>query len=316
MALSLCALAVLMVTPAAAASTLDVTPELRLVLCTPEIVRVFAVPASGRDTAAEAMAKKSPSLAVVNPWAAPVPHTTSNSSDGRVTTVTTSALRVVVDTTSSTALVSFFAAADGTPLLSETAREFDSPRTAASSSTAGVAMSWDSPASESLYGLGHFNFGVVDYRLAPIQLRQWNLWKISPLLVSTRGWGVLQETSYAEQDFNPVERSEAVALSNWTHSPTPQNSTATGSFVAQATGPHWLYLELTAAGRGGEGSSAYCEHGVRVRVSGVAAPVIDLFEDPCNLPPSTIGRTVELTAGTRYTLTIESWDTQADPPPP
>ena len=171
-------------------------------------------------------------------------------------------------------------------------------------------MVWDSPPSESLYGLGHYNHGVLDYRLAPVQLRQWNLWKVSPLLVSTRGWGILQETSYAEQDLNPVEESEAVALSAWTHAPTPQNSTATGSFVAKEAGAHWLYLELAAW----DTSGAWCQHGVRVRVEGIATPVIDLFADPCNLPPSTIGR-VELAAGT-HTLVIESWDTQLKPPAP
>eukprot|EP01052_Picozoa_sp_SAG31_P045660 SAG31_NODE_8426_length_1454_cov_4.301107_1_plen_97_part_00 len=73
--LALTALLALMLRSVAPASVIDVAPELRLVLCTPEIVRVIAAPPApaGAPSAARAAAAKSPSQAVVNRWTAPVP---------------------------------------------------------------------------------------------------------------------------------------------------------------------------------------------------------------------------------------------------
>ena len=46
---------------------------------------------------------------------------------------------------------------------------------------------------------------MLDFKAAPIQMQQWNLWKVVPFLVSTRRWGLLWDTSYATQDLNPVD---------------------------------------------------------------------------------------------------------------
>ena len=150
----------------------------------------------------------------------------------------------------------------------------------------------------------------MDFRLAPVDMTQWNLWKVVPYLVSTRGWGLLWDTSYATAHFNKVEASESIELSPYTvrmvtagdpaptraYNNTPANwSSASGSFTATEAGSHWVYVKLP--------SLIWCSHAARVRVGSVV--VVDLFDDPCNLPPSTIGR-VDLELGT-HTVTVETW---------
>ena len=150
----------------------------------------------------------------------------------------------------------------------------------------------------------------MDFRLAPVDMTQWNLWKVVPYLVSTRGWGLLWDTSYATAHFNKVEASESIKLSSYTvrmvtagdpaptraYNNTPANwSSASGSFTATEAGSHWVYVKLP--------SLIWCSHAARVRVGSVV--VVDLFDDPCNLPPSTIGR-VDLGLGT-HTVTVETW---------
>ena len=147
---------------------------------------------------------------------------------------------------------------------------------------------------------------MLDFKAAPIQMQQWNLWKVVPFLVSTRRWGLLWDTSYAKQDLNPVDLNphEKIPLRwvNSTTAPSDDNSTATVSIVVRAAdaGAHWVYLAMSPL--------IWCSHGVRVNVTtaaGATATVIDLMKDGCNLPPSTFGR-VRLPAG-KHTLVVESW---------
>lgn len=275
---------------AAAVTVVDVG-MVRIQLCTPEIVRVLA-----RRAAADEHVSNTSSLVVVNPWIEDVPHNVTKDATG-ATEITTDALKVVV---SSSGEVSFFSK-DGSPMLAELGREF---------AEASVTQEWDSPPSESLYGLGHFNYGLMDFRLAPVDMTQWNLWKIVPFLVSTRGWGVLWDTSYATAHFNRVTDEESVPLGAWavrpvaTSDPTPTRaynttptnwSQASGSVTVTEAGSHWVYLQMPTL--------IWCSHGARVRIG--SEIVIDLFDDPCNLPPSTLGR-VDLQPGT-HTITVETW---------
>ena len=106
----------------------------------------FAPPAAAPAPPLGAVGNKS-SLVVNNPWSEPVKHTVSKQPDGS-TEVTTAALKVVVSA-GKDPTVSFFNASTGAALLTETGREFASDS---------VTQSWDSPPTESLYGLGHYNF--------------------------------------------------------------------------------------------------------------------------------------------------------------
>eukprot|EP01043_Picozoa_sp_COSAG02_P077527 COSAG02_NODE_17008_length_1036_cov_1.331910_1_plen_242_part_01 len=236
---------------ATAATVVDVG-MVRIQLCTPEIVRVLAF----HTPAAEHVANTS-SLVVVNPWIEDVPHNVTKDATG-ATEITTDALKVVVCPSGN---VSFFSM-DGSPMLAEKGREF---------AEASVTQEWDSPPSESLYGLGHFNYGLIDFRLAPLDMTQWNLWKIVPFLVSTRGWGVLWDTSYATAHFNRVTDEESVPLGAWTVRPvatsdpaptrayntTPTNwSQASGNVTVTEAGSHWVYMQMPTL--------IWCSHGARV----------------------------------------------------
>jgi alpha-D-xyloside xylohydrolase len=253
------------------------------------------------------------SLVVVNEWGAgaPVEHTVTHRPGGD-TVIRTAALEVVVSAAATVpgngsggaaaaAAVSFFNASTGEALLAEIGREF---------TESAVTQSWDSPSTESLYGLGHYNFGILDFRLAPVDMTQWNLWKVVPFMVSTRGWGLLWDTSYATAHLNPVQDSEAVQLGAWVvrpalpTDPTPTRaynssaalwSEATGTVTVTAAGPHWVYAQLPTL--------IWCSHAARVKVGNVT--VIDLFDDPCNLPPSTLER-VMLEPG-EHVVTVQSW---------
>ena len=131
--------------------------------------------------------------------------------------------------------------------------------------------------------LGHFNFGQLDFRLAPVDMTQWNLWKIVPYLVSTRGWGILWDTNYATAHFNKVKDSERVQLSPYAVRPvtaadpaptrayndTAANwSSASGSVTVAQAGTHWVYLQMPTL--------IWCSHAARVRVGSIV--VIDLFD--------------------------------------
>jgi alpha-D-xyloside xylohydrolase len=276
----------------ATAQVVDVG-AVRIQLCTPEIVRVLAAGSS----AVEAVGNKS-SLVVVNEWPEEVAHTVAKDADG-ATEIKTEALKIVVATDGN---VSFFSMDSGAPLLAELGREFGD---------GSVTQTWDSPPTESLFGLGHFNFGLMDFRLAPVDMTQWNLWKIVPFLVSTRGWGVLWDTSYATAGLNKVTDAESVPLGAWSVRPveasdpaptraynsTPTNwSETSGSITVTEAGTHWVYMKIWQ-------NLIWCSHGARVKIG--SEIVIDLFDDPCNLPPSTLGR-IHLEPGT-HTVTVQTW---------
>ena len=146
-------------------------------------------------------------------------------------------------------------------------------------------------------------------------MTQWNLWKVVPFMVSSRGWGVLWDTNYATAHLNKVNGSEAVQLGPWrvrpvrSSDPSPTrayNSTpatwseATATFTCTVAGPKWIYMQMPGL--------IWCSHAARVSIDGVS--VIDLFDDPCNLPPSSLGR-AQLAAGT-HVVKVETWAQEQD----
>jgi hypothetical protein len=155
-------------------------------LCTAAIVRVQHHGGPG---------KVLPRLVVNNDRTSPVPYHVRR--EAALTTITTSALSLDIF---SNGTVRFYTL-DSKLLLSELAHDLAAGHT---------TMAWDSPADESIYGFGQHNFGLIDYRGAPLPLRQWNLWAAVPFFVSTRGFGLLWDTSYAEASFNAPLDSERV----------------------------------------------------------------------------------------------------------
>ena len=70
---------------------------------------------------------------------------------------------------------------------------------------------FESPADEFLYGLGQFQDGIWNWRGIPEQLRQLNTQISIPMIVSSRGYGLLWNNA-AFTDFNPAD--EEVPLTN------------------------------------------------------------------------------------------------------
>ena len=123
-------------------------------------------------------------------------------------------------------------------------------------------------------------------------MTQWNLWKVVPFMVSSRGWGVLWDTNYATAHLNKVNGSEAVQLGPWRVRPvrssdpsptraynsTPANwSEATATFTCTVAGPKWIYMQMPEL--------IWCSHAARVsmRQGGVAAAPDSHDGRPCHL---------------------------------
>lgn len=69
-----------------------------------------------------------------------------------------------------------------------------------------VAQSFDSPETEALFGLGQFQDGFLNLRDLPRRLLQVNTQIAIPMLVSSRGFGLLWH-NYGLTDFNPADES-------------------------------------------------------------------------------------------------------------
>ncbi len=75
---------------------------------------------------------------------------------------------------------------EGNPILQETADASDSPANAA-----GVRQSFALDSSEGIYGLGQHQGGIWNYRGTTVHLQQMNKEVAVPVLVSSKGYGVL-----------------------------------------------------------------------------------------------------------------------------
>ena len=157
--------------------------RLRLEVCADDIVRV----AFARDDAFFTR----PSL-----MAAPRKCTPSawklTKTDGKAT-IATAKLRVDVDLT--TGAVAFFDAA-GRPIAAERAGGRSlAPATVMGEATHHVRQQWQAYDDEHLYGLGQHQQGLVDIKGTDFELRQYNGEIFIPLLVSSRGYGLLWDNT-------------------------------------------------------------------------------------------------------------------------
>ncbi len=160
-------------------------------VCTDRIIHVTAQPAGAIPLA--------PSFVVLKPWTAPAFQVDQTQSDAIV--ISTAQVRVRLER--STGAVSFLDLR-GQPILAEQARKFV-PVTVDNEKTFTVEQTFGCVAGESLFGLGEFQDGYWDWRGKPLQLQQVNSEAMSPLLVSTQGYGVLWDNA-SLTDFNPVDQ--------------------------------------------------------------------------------------------------------------
>lgn len=157
--------------------------RLRIEVCTDEIVRV----AFAQDDAFFAR----PSLmAAPKRCTSPVWKLTRTD---RAASIVTAKLLVVVDL--STGRVEFHDQ-DGHLVLGERAGGRSMvPATVAGERTHHVRQQWEPDRGEHLYGLGQHQQGLLDIKGADLELRQYNTEIFIPLLVSSRGYGILWDNT-------------------------------------------------------------------------------------------------------------------------
>lgn len=98
-----------------------------------------------------------------------------------------------------TGLFSFRDVSDGRLLLEETARSFVAD-TVGGEACYAVVQRFAGDENESLYGLGQYQTGAVDYKRDTVLLLQANKEIVNPYLVSTRGFGLLWD-NYSATEF-------------------------------------------------------------------------------------------------------------------
>ena len=89
-----------------------------------------------------------------------------------------------------------------------------------------VSAHFDSPAGEHLYGTGQFQDGYLDIRGLTRRLTQVNTQIALPIILSSRGWGLLWH-NYGLTDFNPADHSVALTATEEDGGSVTVNATGT-----------------------------------------------------------------------------------------
>ena len=103
-------------------------------------------------------------------------------------------------------------------------------------------QTFTSPPDEALYGLGQYQDGLWNWRGIPRQLQQINGQIGLPMIVSSKGYGLLWDNA-SLTDFNPVDNEVALTRENQTTTNAPQSrepvvSTWHGSFESREAGDY------------------------------------------------------------------------------
>ncbi len=170
---------------------------LKIQVCAEGIVHVQAVPDQVLPTA--------PSVPVIAAWKK-TPFSVQETPQS--VTVNTAALRVEIEKATGTVR---FLDAKGHPVLVERERRFSTNPASSSAPIASEAglcqieQTFATQPDESIYGLGQFQDGLWDFRGVPLELRQHNTVIALPVLISSKGYGVLWDNASLTQ-FNPVDK--------------------------------------------------------------------------------------------------------------
>ena len=114
-------------------------------------------------------------------------------------TVATAKMQAVVDR--ATGAVSFRDAAGKTFFAELPGTRLLTPSAVRGQATFTVGQGFESPADEKLFGLGQYQDGLWDWRGLPIELRQLNTQISIPMLISSKGYGLLWDNA-SRTDFN------------------------------------------------------------------------------------------------------------------
>jgi alpha-D-xyloside xylohydrolase len=180
--LSAAAIPVTSVTKDATGVTFAMTPgSMRIDVCTDGIIRVRY---SQQNTIP---VDNNMSFLVTKTWSAVSFTQTETASDVSIVTS-----KVQVKVNKSTGALTFLDAS-GTTVLQETATGGKSltPATINGESTYTCEQIFDSPADEGIYGLGSFHDGIINYHGIPQYLYQTNTHISIPMIVSSKGYGIL-----------------------------------------------------------------------------------------------------------------------------
>ena len=209
---------------------------LRIQVCADKIFRVTASPAATNPPLEN--------FVVIRRWQ-PVPFTVTRTTDA--VTIATRQLQARVDRDSGA--VTFLDAA-GKILLAEPAdggRTF-TPTTVGGEPAFQVQQMFLSPPDEFLYGLGQYQEGLWNWRGLPRELRQHNTTSVLPMLISSRGYGVLWDNA-ALTEFNPLTNEVALAADETPEANTnargPRISTWRGTFTSGAAGEYVFFAKAS-----------------------------------------------------------------------
>lgn len=152
------------------------------------------------------------------------------SGDGKQATITTAKLKVRVDL--ATGAIRFFDAAGKPILLEKDGGRTITPAEVQGEKTFHVRQQWEPNASESLYGLGENQLGLLDIKGYDLDLWQHNGTDVVPFLVSSRGYGIFWDNPSFTRfgDLRPFEAIPTVQLYDVSGKP----GGLTGSYFAGA----------------------------------------------------------------------------------
>jgi alpha-D-xyloside xylohydrolase len=106
--------------------------------------------------------------------------------------------------------------------------------------------SFASPPDEFLYGLGQYQEGLWNWRGLPRELRQHNTTSVLPVLVSSKGYGLLWDNA-SLTDFNPMTNEVALVADEVsevnTNAKVPRISTWRGTFTTGAAGEYVFFAK-------------------------------------------------------------------------
>ncbi|HEY8923398.1 MAG TPA: hypothetical protein VIU64_03395, partial [Polyangia bacterium] len=156
---------------------------LKLQICAPDVIRVMYA----KDAAFFARTTLATAPKVCQPSAF------DTKTSDTTTTVTTSALKVVID--NATGAVTFQDLNGQTILAEKADGRTMTAATVAGEQTSNVRQEWMPNADESLYGLGQHQHGLMDIKGYDLDLHQYNTEVFIPFLVSSRGYGILWDNT-------------------------------------------------------------------------------------------------------------------------
>jgi alpha-D-xyloside xylohydrolase len=209
---------------------------LKIQVCADKIFRVVASPGATNPPVENF---------VVNRRWRPVPFKVTQTNDAVVIATKQLQARVARDSGAIT-----FLDATGNVLLAESpdgGKSF-APVTAGKEPALQVQQTFLSPPDEALYGLGQYQEGLWNWRGLPRELRQHNTTSVLPMLISSRGYGLLWDNA-SLTEFNPLTNEVALVMDETpevsTNAKAPHISTWRGAFTSGAAGEFVFFAQAS-----------------------------------------------------------------------